>query len=113
MGWSRYVSRVLEVLLEGGRGGTVFNCTQELLVFNHQDRFVLEIVVVLWGFIDDSLDDVGEGVESFEEHVHQLPTSNCVPRLAGQHFEVADVLVDVREMECEAIEARLGDLLFG
>ena len=53
-----------------------------------------------------------EGVESFEEHVHQFSAPNRVPCLAGQHFEIADVLVDVWEVEGEVIQASLGNFLF-
>ena len=112
MGWSRYVSRALVVLLEGGRGGAVLYRAQELLVFNYQDRFVFKVVVVLRRLVNDSFDNVGEGVESFEEHVHQLVTPDRVLRLVGQHFEVADILIDVWEVEGEAVEAGLRHLLF-
>src|SRR6266851_9382840 len=50
-------------------------------------------------------------MEPFEEHVHQLATSDRVPCFAGQHFKVADVLVDVWEVEGETVEAGLSYLL--
>ena len=81
------------------------------MVFDDQDRFIFEVIVVLQRFVNNSLDDVGEGMEPFEEHVHQLATSDRVPCFAGQHFKVADVLVDVWEVEGETVEAGLRYLL--
>ncbi len=52
-----------------------------------------------------------EGVEPLEEHVHQLSAPDRVPRFASKHFEVADVLVNVREVEGKPVEAGLGDFL--
>ncbi len=87
----------MEGLLEWGHIGAIFDSLQELLVLDYCNGFLFEVVVVGWGFINDPFDDVGEVVQSFEEHVHQLATPYSVSHFPGQHFEVTDVLVDIWE----------------
>jgi len=83
-----------------------------LLVFNYYDSLLFKVVVVGRGFVDDSLDNVWEVMEPFEKHVHQLAAPDGVACFPRQHFEIADVLVNVREVEGKSVEACLGDLLF-
>jgi len=56
---------------------------------------------------------VWEGVEPFEEHVHQLSAPDHVSCFASEHFKVADVLVDVWKVEGKPVEAGLGNFLLG
>ena len=81
------------------------------MVLDYCDGLLFEVVVVSWGFIDDPFNDVWEIVKSFEEHAHQLATAYSISCFVCQHFEVADILVDAREVECKAVKACLGNFL--
>ena len=59
--------------------GAVFDCPEQLLVFDHSNGLLFEVVVVGRGFVNNSFDDVGEVVQSFEGHVYQLLASYGVP----------------------------------
>jgi len=54
---------------------------------------------------------VWEVVESFEEHVHQFTAADGISHFLHQHFEVADVLIDVWEVEGKMVKACLSNLL--
>ncbi len=82
-----------------------------MLVFDLQDCFLFEVIIVSGGFVDDSFDDVREVVESLEEHVHQFPAADGVPCFSGEHLKVANILVDVWEVEGKPVEACLGNFL--
>ena len=78
--------------------------TQQLPVFDYQYGFVLQVVVVHWGFINDPFDDILGCAQPFEEYIHQLSTFYSVPCLSSEHLKVTGILVNVREMECEVIK---------
>ena len=77
----------------------------------HHNGLLLEIIVIGWHFVNDSLDNIRGGIQAFEKHVHQFVAFYCVPCFLGKHLEVANILVNVGKAEGEVIKGCLGNFL--
>ncbi len=91
--------------------GVILYGPYQLLVFDHRNGLLLEIIVIGWHFVNDSLDNIRGGIQAFEKHVHQFVAFYCVPCFLGKHLEVANILVNVGKAEGEVIKGCLGNFL--